>query len=985
MAITLLVGVVPLTVESGQTVFLTPSSQIQVVVDGVVIDPSTITVNVTPPDATLTLPDGQVVTLAGFVDETGQAGGGLVDANGEVVVASTLEGLTQAAAGPAPTPAPSPEALEPGAGGQAGGPGGVDAGGSSIAVVTYFEDGFGNLFGVSPSGEFVSLALPPFDVVPFEELPLLLEDEVLVLVAEAIGEFLLFTDSLVPGFEGLTNPTSPDDFAFFNNPSAPLFSGGTLNLAFDDVSGSSGVPFDLNITNSMNGNDTVELADAGNPNGNNLKELFGVPTAFYGGTGDDTLTGGTDHDIIVGDGQQAGNSVMDCGDEKKGEKDYIEELNGEGGKRGHHDAVVLAGDNDSLFGGDGDDVLIGDGLVSKPGYGPQSNIGFPNLVTPPSGDGSSDASMMAMEANLLHNFVVGMFGPGGKKEVLNIEVEKQAKIKVVGGEDSLFGGEGDDLVVGDGLVVIEGRPSHHRGNDKDQPFIEDEGIETQGDFGRKGHGESIKVRGGNDTLEGNDGDDKLVGDGIARLPSALFGNPHGGHDEYGERGDGFEHLGLRETKVKLFGGEDTIEGNDGSDKLIGDGIVNVQAASKGGMVPYGGDCSPCPAEPQVSGGEGGGRDGVKTLIKGGDDLMFGDSPDDAMGKKVAVFDNPDFVDTSDDGFIIFGIADAESDEVQATLRALGHEVMTFTGITAAEIEAALDGKDVFLIPELEQGRLAGALSEAALDVIRDFVRDGGKLIIHGSFSSEPGGNGETAQFLNELFGYSLAERGDDADTVRTPSAAGTFLANGPDGLSGLNATNFLTGLPENGISVYESDDVPVGDGSGDTMTGSSVALFEEGTGHVLYLGYDWFNAIPGPGQQDGGWVELLDIAVRMDMGANDDVMLGDGILNASLGGKDFRSSSDVQVSGGEGGDRKGGKTVLAGGDDEMHGGLGDDKMVGDAILNAHAGGQDGLATLPVAAFAARDLNIIQPGTIACRNRRLAQNGKQGRVLPCTPR
>ena len=267
--------------------------------------------------------------------------------------------------------------------------------------------------------------------------------------------------------------------------------------------------------------------------------------------------------------------------------------------------------------------------------------------------------------------------------------------------------------------------------------------------------------------------------------------------------------------------------------------------------------------------------------------------------------------------------------------------MTFTGLTAAEIEAALDGKDVFLIPELENGQLAGALSEAALDVIRDFVSNGGKLIIHGSRSGEID-NGEAAEFLNELFGYSLGEvRSDSTDSARTSSAAGTFLADGPDGLSGTNAGHFLTDLPDNGTSIYESDDVFVGEGgegSEDTITGSSVALFEEGTGHVLYLGYDWFDAIPGPGTQDGGWVELLEIAVRMEMGANDDFMLGDGILNASLGGKGQKPSDNVQVSGGEGGFKKGGKTILAGGDDEMYGGLGDDKMVGDAILNAHAGG-----------------------------------------------
>ena len=1213
MAITLLVGVVPLTVESGQTVFLTPSSQIQVVVDGVVIDPSTITVNVTPPDATLTLPDGQVVTLAGFVDETGEAGGGLVDADGELVVASTLEGLTQAAAGPAPTPAPSPEALEPGAGGQAGGPGGVDAGGSSIAVVTYFEDGFGNIFGISPSGEFVSLALPPLDVVPFEELPLLLEDEILALVAEAIvGEFLLFTDSLVPGFEGLTNPTSPDDFAFFNNPSAPLFSGGTLNLAFDNVSGSSGVPFDLNITNSMNGNDTVELADAGNPNGNNLKELFGVPTAFYGGTGDDTLTGGTDHDIIVGDGQQAGNSVMDCGDEGKEHKDgdyEIESANGRGGKHGHHDPlVVIKGDDDSLFGGDGDDVLLGDGLLSKPGYDPQSNIGFPNLVDPAGPPGGPIDPSMEMPANLLHNFVVGMFGLHGKKEVLNIEVEKQADVKLAGGDDSLFGGEGDDLAVGDALIIVEGRSGRHENGE-----FEERDIETQG-IGGGGHGHGgrpdIRIKGGDDTIEGNEGKDKLIGDGIARLPSELFGNPHGGH---GERGDDFEHLGLRDTSARLEGGDDTLLGQDGNDVMIGDGIVNVTAQPRigKGMKPYGGDCSPyggdcspcsvshkggklsakiavfdnedfvdtepsgtgvppqnieadevqasldylghkvrpfegitaediehaikgkdvllipemengnlaaalssealevirdfimaggrvvvhgdapfggagqhaanlinallgtsvtqatsegtslrtaeakftafekgpdfledlgsqglsglptdgsatslyegpgglstvaqfelghgsityigedwfnfspfpggqpgdyewnevldiavspdpagiygghdtliggdgadkmagdglinvaiddhrgdpyggepyggtCPAA-KVSGGEGGGREGGgKTLIQGGHDLMYGDSVADGTGvMKVAVWFDPEFfgTDPSSNPFP----ANEEAAEILASLQEQGHNILTFEGISATAIAEALEGADVFVIPEQDEDSassspLVSTLTEEALDVIREFVRDGGKLIVSPRAA-------QTTTFLNELFDYELGTSGFGAPATLTEGAAGTAFEGGPASIGNNNQANSLTNLPDNAIGIYERPD-----------ESSAVVLFQEGFGQVVYLGWDWANALPAPGDQDDGWLEVLRRAVEMDAGGNNDVMLGDGILNVSLGGKNFRSSDDVQVSGGEGGSRKGGKTVLKGGDDEMHGGLGDDKMVGDAILNAHAGG-----------------------------------------------
>ena len=85
----------------------------------------------------------------------------------------------------------------------------------------------------------------------------------------------------------------------------------------------------------------------------------------------------------------------------------------------------------------------------------------------------------------------------------------------------------------------------------------------------------------------------------------------------------------------IFGGHDTLIGGDGGDKMAGDGLVNVAIEDR--------DFRTCPAA-EVSGGEGGGRKGgSKTLIKGGDDLMYGDNPDDLTGKKVAVFNNPDFV------------------------------------------------------------------------------------------------------------------------------------------------------------------------------------------------------------------------------------------------------------------------------------------------------------------------------------------------------
>ena len=99
MAITLVINGVSQSVESGASVGVAPSDRIQILVNGQVIDPATITRTVALPDVILTLPDGQIVTLEGFVDLAGQAGGGLEGADGTIAVASSLEALSAPAAG----------------------------------------------------------------------------------------------------------------------------------------------------------------------------------------------------------------------------------------------------------------------------------------------------------------------------------------------------------------------------------------------------------------------------------------------------------------------------------------------------------------------------------------------------------------------------------------------------------------------------------------------------------------------------------------------------------------------------------------------------------------------------------------------------------------------------------------------------------------------------------------------------------------------
>ena len=103
-------------VASGSAISVSPSDRIQIVVDGVVIDPSRLQLQLLqgdPPSGLpgdpgfvgsgylqATLPDGQSIFLANFPDLLGGSGGGLVDADGNVVIANTPESLITPAAGP---------------------------------------------------------------------------------------------------------------------------------------------------------------------------------------------------------------------------------------------------------------------------------------------------------------------------------------------------------------------------------------------------------------------------------------------------------------------------------------------------------------------------------------------------------------------------------------------------------------------------------------------------------------------------------------------------------------------------------------------------------------------------------------------------------------------------------------------------------------------------------------------------------------------
>ncbi|MFM9941134.1 MAG: VCBS domain-containing protein [Hyphomicrobiaceae bacterium] len=207
-------------------------------------------------------------------------------------------------------------------------------------------------------------------------------------------------------------------------------------------------------------------------------------------------------------------------------------------------------------------------------------------------------------------------------------------------------------------------------------------------------------------------------------------------------------------------------------------------------------------------------------------------------RQVAVFDNGSYVDTGNN-------FRAESDNIQASLTSLGHTVTTFTGFDAGSITAALAGKSVLVIPELENGNLAGALDAAARSVIATFVQNGGVLIINGEYDS----NDES--LLNSVFGFSIASGSASGPySLNAIAAAGTAFADDSATIPYANGTYpiAISSLPAGSSSIY-------GNGSG-----SVVSMIPHGTGQIIHLGFDWYDAAP-VGLQNGGWLGVLDSAI----------------------------------------------------------------------------------------------------------------------------
>ncbi len=201
---------------------------------------------------------------------------------------------------------------------------------------------------------------------------------------------------------------------------------------------------------------------------------------------------------------------------------------------------------------------------------------------------------------------------------------------------------------------------------------------------------------------------------------------------------------------------------------------------------------------------------------------------------VAFFNNPAFVDAAQEGL-----------NLRTTLVSGGHTVSDITGSALADFNTGLSGKTILVIPELQNGDLAAALDAPTRAAIANFVNAGGTVQVHG------GTTPNDVNFLNGVFGYSITTNGyASAPSTKTAAAAGTPFASGPASLTSNSATTQVAAaaLPAGAKSIY----------SPDGGTNSVMFTVANGTGQVIFMGWDWFGA-PPQGAADGGWLTLASL------------------------------------------------------------------------------------------------------------------------------
>lgn len=210
------------------------------------------------------------------------------------------------------------------------------------------------------------------------------------------------------------------------------------------------------------------------------------------------------------------------------------------------------------------------------------------------------------------------------------------------------------------------------------------------------------------------------------------------------------------------------------------------------------------------------------------------------GGPVALLTNVSYVDydTSNAG--------SEASNLEFTIKSFGYVVTQVNAIDSAALAGVLRTSGVFVIPEAG-GDIWLDMTAGARTVLERFVDSSGGVLV---VTADDAGLG----LVDSLFGYTISSGLDSIVSVfNGTNAAGTPFAAGAPLLYDNNGTYYFdpATLPTAGKAIY----ITAGG------AGASVGYMTQGRGVVVFIGWDWYQAMP-KGAQDNGWLEILRRALR---------------------------------------------------------------------------------------------------------------------------
>jgi Ca2+-binding RTX toxin-like protein len=337
----------------------------------------------------------------------------------------------------------------------------------------------------------------------------------------------------------------------------------------DHIYGDAGVNLDLSKRLSLAG-DVIAIVNNDAASEPTKDGLAAGSDRIYGGSGDDivfgdygvvTQTAATQRIRTTGNVEriETVNPALGVGDEIHGDAGVDRILGGQGGDTitGDADADIVLGDHGFIvYNGDiGANLSTVDEVqATQPDQGGSDTIdgndGADVLIGGAAGD---TVSGNAGNDVIFGDGAVVLYNGGVISSAESIDT-------ATGGIDTLYGNDGDDLIVGG----AEGdTASGNIGND----VVFGDNARVRYTSGAISFAESTDTAtGGVDTLNGNENDDLIIGGAFGDIISGGSGNDIA-------LGDNAEVLfGVQqrvETTARTTGGSDTIRGNEGQDVLIG--------------------------------------------------------------------------------------------------------------------------------------------------------------------------------------------------------------------------------------------------------------------------------------------------------------------------------------------------------------------------------------------------------------------------------